>query len=264
MREVVSQDGTTIAFDRSGQGSALILAIGALATRQDEAELARALAPTFSVFAYDRRGRGDSGDKAPYAVEREVEDLDALITEAGGSAYVFGGSSGAVLALEAARLLGGKIKKLALYEPPFIVDESRPPVPQDYVERLNALIAEGRRAEAIEYFLLDAMRVPAEYVAQMRKGPMRPQLEALAPTLSYDGAIMGDTQRGDPLSLRKWATVSTHTLVINGEKSPAFLAHGAQELVKVLPDAQRCALPGQDHAPATEVLVPVLVEFFED
>jgi len=264
MSGVVSHDGTTIAFDRSGDGPALILVIGAMATRQNEAALARALAPHFTVYAYDRRGRGDSGDRAPYAVEREIEDLDALIAEAGGSAYVFGGSSGAVLALEAARLLGGKIKKLALYEPPFIVDESRPPVPQDYVERLNALIAEGRRAEAIEYFLLDAMRVPAEFVAQMRKGPMRPQLEALAHTLPYDGAIMGDTQRGDPLSLRKWAAVSTHTLVINGEESPPFLAHGAHELVNILPDAQRRTLPGQDHDPANDVLVPVLVEFFED
>src|SRR5258708_20720321 len=118
--------------------------------------------------------------------------MGVLIGEAGGSVCVFGGSSGAVLALEAARLLGGTIKKLALYEPPFIVDESRPPIPPDYVEHLNALIATDRRGEAIEYFLSDAMRVPAEIAVQMRKGPMRSQLEALVHTLPYDGTIMGE------------------------------------------------------------------------
>src|SRR5438309_7784667 len=123
MRTVLSKDGTAIAFDQSGQGPALILVAGATATRLAEASLAAALAAHFTVFAYDRRGRGNSGDTPPYAVEREVEDLDALIIEAGGSAFVFGHSSGAVLALEAARLLGGRIEKLAIYEPPFIIDD---------------------------------------------------------------------------------------------------------------------------------------------
>src|SRR5438105_14439971 len=132
MEKVVSKDGTVIAFDKSGQGPPLILVVGANATRLDEASLASALAPHFSVFAYDRRGRGDSSDTAPYAVEREVEDIEALINEAGGSAFVFGHSSGAVLALEAARLLPTKITKLALYEPPFVIDDSRRPAPEDY------------------------------------------------------------------------------------------------------------------------------------
>src|SRR5438132_403129 len=161
MRTVISKDGTAIAFDQSGHGPALILVAAATATRLAEAALAATLAPHFTMFAYDRRGRGDSGDTPPYAVEREVEDLDALINEAGGSAFVFGHSSSAVLALEAARLLGGKIEKLAIYEPPFIIDDSRPPVPQDYVPHLNELIAAGRREEAVEYFMTDAMLVPA-------------------------------------------------------------------------------------------------------
>ena len=129
MRTVNSKDKTPIVFDQTGQGPAIILVAGATATRLAETSLAAALATQFTVFAYDRRGRGDSGDTTPYAVEREVEDIDALITEAGGSAFVFGHSSGAVLALEAARLLGSRIKKLALYEPPFIIDNSRPPAP---------------------------------------------------------------------------------------------------------------------------------------
>src|SRR5437016_1477690 len=143
MDTVRSEDGTTIAFDRSGAGPALILVGGALQQRAIDprtAHLAELLAPHFTVFHYDRRGRGDSGDTQPYAVEREVDDLAALIKEAGGSAFVFGMSSGAALALEAARR-GLAISKLALYEPPFIVDDSRPPVPEDYVSQLDALVA---------------------------------------------------------------------------------------------------------------------------
>src|SRR2546421_7197857 len=178
MRKVISKDGTPIAFDQSGQGPALILVASATATRLAEASLAAVLAPHFTVFAYDRRGRGESGDTVPYAVEREVEDIDALINEAGGSAFVFGHSSGAVLALEAARLLPTKITKLAVYEPPFIIDDSRPPVPRDYVAHLNELLAAGRRGGAVEYFMTDAMLVPAEMVAPMRNTPMWPPIEA--------------------------------------------------------------------------------------
>src|SRR5207244_862270 len=144
-----------IAFDRSGEGPTLILVTGAIAARSDAATLAARLARHFTVFAYDRRGRGESGDTAPYAVEREVEDLDALITEAGGSAFVFGHSSGAVLALEATRRLATRITKLAVYEPPFIIDDSRPPAPQDYSKRLTELVSSGRRGEAVEYFMTE-------------------------------------------------------------------------------------------------------------
>src|SRR2546429_3159182 len=202
MRKVISKDGTPIAFDQSGQGPAIILVAGATATRLAEVSLAATLAPHFTVFAYDRRGRGDSGDTAPYAVEREVEDIEALITEAGGLAFVFGHSSGAVLALEAARLLGGKIEKLAIYEPPFIIDDSRPPIPQDYVPHLNELIAAGRRGEAVEYFMTDAVLVPAKMVAQMRNTPMWPQIEAVAETVPFDRPPIGGNMRGDPSTLR--------------------------------------------------------------
>jgi len=263
MRKVISKDGTPIAFDQSGQGPALILVASATATLLAQTSLAAALAPQFTVFAYNRRGRGESGDTAPYAVEREVEDIDALITEAGGSAFVFGHSSGAVLALEAARLLPGKVEKLAMYEPPFIIDDSRPPVPQDYVPHLNELIAAGRRGEAVEYFMIDAMLVPAEVVAQMRNTPMWPQIEAVAHTLPYDGIIMGETMRGNPSTIRKWASVTVPTLVMVGGASPAFFHNGTQALVDILPNAQYRTLAGQDHGPADEVLTPALVEYFK-
>jgi pimeloyl-ACP methyl ester carboxylesterase len=263
MKKVISKDGTAIAFDQSGQGPALILVAGATATRLAEAALSAHLAPHFTVLAYDRRGRGDSSDRAPYAVEREVEDIEALITEAGGSAFVFGHSSGAVLALEAARLLPGKIAKLAIYEPPFIIDDSRPPVPQDYVAHLNELIAAGRRGEAVEYFMTDAMLVPAEMVAQMRNTPMWPQIEVVAHTIPYDGTIMGDTMSGNPSTLRKWASVTVPTLVMVGGASPTFFHNGTQMLVDILPNAQYRTLEGQDHGPADEVLTAALVEFFK-
>ena len=262
MRTVTSKDGTSIAFDQVGQGPALILVGGATETRRDEAKLSAALAPHFTAFPYDRRGRGDSGDTTPYAVEREVEDLEALIDEAGGMAFVYGHSSGAVLALEAARLLPNTITKLALYEPPFILDDSRPPVPQDYVPHLNQLIAEGRRSEAVEYCFSDAMLLPPEILAQMRSSPIWPQLEAVAHTIAYDGLLMGDTTSGNPATIRKWAGLPTSTLVLVGGASPTFFHTGTRALADILPHAQYRTLEGQGHGPADDLLVPALLGFF--
>ncbi len=151
----------------------------------------------------------------PYAVEREVEDLDALITQAGGSAFVFGHSSGAVLALEAARLLPKKITKLALYEPPFIIDDSRPPAPANFAQRLRELVEAGRRSDAVEYFML-IIGFPADMVGQMRQSPMWLSQEATAHTLAYDITVMGDTMSSNPAALQKWAGVTIPTLVMDG------------------------------------------------
>lgn len=267
MVTVRSNDGTSIAYDVSGDGPALVLVSPAFGTRADAASLAAALAPFFTVFAYDRRGRGDSGDTAPYAIEREIEDLAAVLDAAGGSAYVFGHSSGAALALDAAQMLPRKIMKLALYEPPFIIDASRPPMPEDFRPHLSELIAAGLRGDAVAYWQTN-LGIPDEAIAQMRQSPMWAELEALAPTLPYDATIMDGTQRGDPLPLRKWATVTVPTLVMDGttmmgrEDFHAFMRSGANELARVLPNARRRTLEGQDHGPAAEALVPVLREFF--
>ncbi|PWT72822.1 MAG: alpha/beta hydrolase [Chloroflexi bacterium] len=267
MRTLTSKDGTSIACDESGQGPGVVLVAPAFGTRADQASLAAALAPNFTVFAYDRRGRGDSGDTAPYTVEREIEDLEAVLDAAGGSAYVFGHSSGAVLALDAAEILPSKITKLALYEPPFIIDDSRPPMPEDFASHLREQIAAGRPGDAVEYWQTQ-LGIPAEAIAQMRQSPMWPELEALAPTLPYDATILGDTQRGNPSSLKQWASVTVPTLVIDGttmmgrEDLHTFMRHGADELASILPHAQRRTLQGQDHGPADEVLVPTLREFF--
>lgn len=262
MKTVRSKDGTLIAFDRLGDGPPIILVDCALCYRASGpmGPLAALLAPHFSVFTYDRRGRGDSGDRAPYALDREVEDIDALITEAGGSALVYGISSGAALALEAASR-GLAIRKLALYEAPFIVDDSRPPIPNDFLARLKALTASDRRGDAVRLFL-KLVGVPAIFVALMRFMPVWSKLAAVAPTLVYDITILEDNQRGKPLSATRWATVTVPTLVVVGGKSPAWMRHGMHALADVLPNATRHTLDGQTHMVKPKPLAPVLIEFF--
>jgi pimeloyl-ACP methyl ester carboxylesterase len=266
LNKVTSKDGTPIAFDRLGEGPPVILVAGALGVRSHPfmGQLAERLAPRFTVYNYDRRGRGDSGDTPPYAVEREIEDIEALIDAAGEPAYLYGISSGAALALEAAGKLPGKVKKLALYEPPFIVDDSHPPLPEDYVQHLNTLIAAGRRSDAVEYFMTDAMGLPAEFLAPMQSDPMWAEMEAVAHTLPYDGTIMGNTMSGKPLPARRWASATSPTLVMDGGESPPFFHHGADALADILPNAQRRTLEGQSHGVAPEALAPVLLDFFKD
>ncbi len=261
MNTVRSGDGTSIAFDRSGGGPPVILVGGALSDRSAGTELASHLSPRLTVFAYDRRGRGDSGDTPPYAVEREVEDLEALIEEAGGSASVFGHSSGGVLALEAAAH-GAAINKLAVYEPPFVVDDTRPLPPADYVSRLTELVSAGRRGDAVEYFLTRGPGVPGDVVAQMRTGPMWPAMEGLAHTIAYDGAIMGETMAGTPLPPERWASVTMPTLVLDGGDSPAWQRNAVRALAGILRDVRHRTLEGQTHGAAPEALAPVLLEFF--
>ena len=261
MKKVYSKDGTPIAFDQTGQGPAIILVGGALSNRSAAVPLASLLAPHFTAFGYDRRGRGDSGDTAPYAVEREVEDMDALINEAGGSAFAFGVSSGAVLALQAAAR-GLAITRLALFEPPFIVDDSRPPVPKDYVAQINDRVSAGRRGDAVEYFMKEAVGVPDDIIGQMRGMPMWAEMEQVAHTLAYDGKIMGDTMAGNSLQAKQWASVTIPTLVIDGGASPAWMRNTARALADILPHAQYHTLEGQMHNADPAAIAPILIDFF--
>ena len=250
MRTVTSKDGTRIAFDQSGDGPAIILVVGAFNDRATGAPLAQALEPHFTVFNYDRRGRGGSGDTAPYAVEREIEDLDALIAQAGGSARVFGYSSGAILSLRAAAH-GLAISQLALYEPPPTGTRAGQIAPQ-----LSELIAAGRRGDAVELFQTEAVGIPASVVAQMRNAPFRPTLEKMAQTLVYESTIL----RSLPTGLA--ASVRLPTLVIDGEESPAVMRQAAQSLAEALPEGRYRTLKGQGHDIVPAVLAPVLEEFF--
>ena len=264
MKTVTSRDGTRIAYDELGGGPPLILVGGAFNTRTfgPNGGLAPLLAERFTVINYDRRGRGDSNDTAPYFVEREVEDIASLIEVAGGSAHVFGISSGAALALEAANR-GLAIEKLALYEAPFIVDDSRAPVPDDYLRRLETMIAADRRGDAIGLFMRQGVGLPAVFVAMMRIMPTWSKLKAVAPTVVYDAAIVYDYQMGRPLPSDRWTSVTMPTLVAVGGKSPDWMRHAMRALADVLPDARHTTLEGQTHIVKAEALAPVLVEFFE-
>lgn len=260
--KVISADGTSIAFDRYGSGPPLIVVAGATATRGAAATLCEILGSHFSAYTYDRRGRGDSGDTLPYTVEREIEDIGAMIAAAGGSAFVLGQSSGAVLALRAAAT-GLPISRLAVYEPPFIVDDGRPKVPENYVAHLNELVAAGQRGDAFAYFLKEAVGIPDEYVEQMKGSPIWESGEQVAHTIAYDGEIMGDTMWGKPLSRRPWEAISVPTLVMDGGASAEWQHNGVRELVAILPNARHLTLEGQDHGPADDMLAPVLVDFFQ-
>jgi len=259
--QVVSKDGTLIAYERQGSGPALILVVGALCSRTlgPSVKLAPLLATQFTVFSYDRRGRGQSGDRAPYRIEREIEDLEALITEAGRSAFVFGHSSGALLGLQAAAC-GLPIRKLATYEAPLIVDRSRPAMQADWLE-IQGYIAQGRRSEALKVFL-KSVGLPAFVVALMSILPVWSKIKAVAHTLPYDGAISEEFQRGEPLLGDAFSNVTIPVLAIAGGKSPAWLQNGTRALAAVLSNARQATLAGQTHDASAKVLAPLLEQFF--
>ena len=261
---VTSRDRTAIAFTRSGEGSPVILVDGAFCHRTvgPSIPLAALLAQSYTVYTYDRRGRGDSGDTGPYAVERELEDLEAVIDQAGGSAHVSGISSGAALALEATRR-GAGITKLALYEPPFIVDDSRPPIPADIVSQLEARLATGRFGDAVRLFL-QQMGAPRIMIALMRLLPVWSKLTAAAHTLPYDMTIVGPYQRGTPLPADRWEDVRVPTLVMVGGKSPTWFHHGTQALAHALPNARHQLVEGQTHNVKAKSLAPRLQAFFSN
>jgi pimeloyl-ACP methyl ester carboxylesterase len=261
MRTVHSKDGTTIAYDRTGEGPPLIYVGGALNDRGSGAALAARLAERFTVYAYDRRGRGDSGDTPPYAVSREVEDLEALIAEAGGSAFVYGISSGGALALEAAAR-GLPITALALYEVPFAADEAHQARAREYAAELDRALAAGRRGDALELFLT-MVGMPAAVIGQMRGAPMWPALEALAPSLAHDSAVMADGDRGAAMPAERLAAVPVPTLVLAGGASPPWMREVAERIAGALPDGRYRTLEGQTHDVNPEALAPELEEHFK-
>jgi pimeloyl-ACP methyl ester carboxylesterase len=264
MNTVQSADGTTIAFTRAGQGPPLILVDGALCSRSfgPMPKLAAELAPRFTVYTYDRRGRGASGDTPPYAPDREVDDLEAVIAVAsdGGTVCVHGTSSGAGLALAAAKRIPA-IARLAVYEPPFIVDGTRPPMPDDYLPELRRAVAEGRRGDAVKMFMR-FVGTPAVFTAIMPLTPVWSKLKAAAPTLPYDITLLHDHQQGKPLTAAEWAEVKAPTLVAVGGKSPAWITNATHALADALPDARHRTLPGQNHMVKPQAIAPVLTEFF--
>lgn len=266
MKTAISQDGTSIAYDQVGQGPAVIFVTGAFSYRKYPAsvQLADLLAQHFTVFNYDRRGRGDSGDTKPYAVEREIEDVQALINAAGGSAYVWGLSSGAILALKAAAS-GLAINKLALQEPPLFVTATDRQPPKDLTEHVTGLITSDRRDEAVKYFMTEGMGAPGFVIPLMHLMPGAwAQLKAVAHTLPYDAQLLEVYPAGKPLSGKEWGLVTMPTLVMAGSESPAFLRRDAQALAEALPHARLLIQKGLGHTKqlSPKLIASVLIEFF--
>lgn len=257
VKQVRSADGTPIAYERSGDGPPIILVGGALTSALRSfpsfAGLAAALSLAFTVYTYDRRGRGDSGDHQPYAVDREIDDIEALIAEAGGAAGVHGLSSGAVLAL-AASVRGAVITRLALFEPP--VPAARPDLVS--AAKRDELIAAGRRGEAVELFIASSVGLSPEAIAGMRQTPEWPRLEAVAHTLAYDRAITGDP----PLWSERARSVRVPVLVLDSDASPGHLRAAARTAAAALPTARHRTIAGGVHDAPAETLAPVLAQFF--
>ncbi len=269
METTKSADGTVIAYDRAGQGPPLVIAVGAFCDRKTFVPPA-GLTARFTVYTYDRRGRGDSGDTRPYSPGREVDDLAAVIEAArggsgagvgsgagaGAGAFVFGHSSGAALALRAA-WEGLPIAAVVAYEAPFIIRGTRE-VPANPAARITELVEAGRRGDAVRYWMTDVVQLPAQVVTMMERMPMWAGLEALTHTLPYDLELTGD--RGVPAD--HLAAITVPVLVLGGANSPDWFHRTVEETTAAIPGARLVTLEGQDHGAPPEVITPVMTEFF--
>lgn len=261
MKTVTSKDGTIIAYDQTGQGPTVILVDGALQYRsfdQGMAPLADLLAKHFTVIHYDRRGRGDSTDTQPFALEREIEDIEAIIDNTGGSASLYGISSGAALAMEAAIALGSKVSKLAMYEAPYNDDEASRQRWREYRSNLDELVAAGRGGDAVGLFMM-LVGASAADVEGIRQTPMWPLWERIGLTLPYDAAALGEDAS---VPVERATRVRMPTLVINGDASFPFMHETAVKLANAIPNGRHHVLAGQTHEVNPEALAPVLIEFF--
>lgn len=252
---VTSKDGTKLAVDIAGSGPPIVLVSGGSVDRGSNAGLADVLGSSLTTYNYDRRGRGDSGDTPPYSVEREIEDIEAVIELAGGKAHLYGSSSGAALAFEAGAA-GAPVDKLVLWEPPYNLDPTGRP-PADSVEQLDRMVAEGRRGDAATFFMVEMVRMPADFAAFAKTQPWWPAQEAIAHTLAYDARVMGDYS----VPTAKAGQVGVPTLILTGGASFPFLKPTAEALVAAMPDARTAVLPEQQHNVDPAVLGPAIVAF---
>jgi pimeloyl-ACP methyl ester carboxylesterase len=259
--QVISRDGTPIVLDCLGNGPALILVDGAMCSRGfgPMPALARELASQFTVYHYDRRGRGDSGAGLTHDLQTEIDDLDAVLQYAGGRAMVFGISSGAAIAAEAARHLRG-IRRLALYEAPYVIDSTHAPLPPTFIADMEALVAGNRRSDAVKKFMR-YVGMPSIVVFLMSWLPVWKKLTAIAHTLPKDLAIIAPHHTGRPFPPAKWSMITIPTLVMAGGKSPAYMQNAMRAWAHVFPNAVHQTLPGQTHMVKQDVLAPALVTF---
>ena len=261
MNTISSRDGTTISYEKQGDGPALILVDGALSVYSSggKSELARQLASRLTVYGYDRRGRGGSGDTLPYAVDREIEDIETLIDDAGGSAFLYGHSSGASLAMLAAVKLGGKVSRLAMYEAPYNDEPEAQQAWAEYLKGLGVALADGRPGDAVALFMR-YVGTPADQVDAMRAAPFWPGMEAVGPTLAYDHAAIQGPANSVPTGVA--ARVTVPALVLSGGASFPFMRGTARALSEAMPHSELRTLDGQTHDVSPGALAPVLLEFF--
>ena len=255
--QVTSADGTTIAYEPGGSGPPLVIVNGALSDRRSAARLRPLLEPSFTVIGYDRRGRGESGDSAAYAPERELEDLRAVCDRLERPPFVYGHSSGGVLALHAA-LHGLPMAALAVYEPPYIVPGSRIPPGADLPERLERLLAAGARGKALRLFLDEGIQLPEPVVDDLEASPGWPPMLALAHTLPYDLRVVADSA----IPAERLRGLRIPALVLSGGASPAWMRDSVAALASAIPGSSSAVLPGQAHSPAPELVAPRVEAFF--
>lgn len=257
MQTLTTPDGTTIVYQVTGSGPALVLVVGAFCDRSSTAGLGELLAGSFTVHEYDRRGRGASTDTAPYAPEREVEDLAAVIAATGDVPYVYGHSSGAVIALEAAAA-AVPMRALVAYEPPYTAEDDGSGGSDELLGRVRELVAAGNSDGAAAAFLAGA-GAPAQVVEMIRNGPGWPRMCELAPTLVYDLTLTS----GGLVPAQRLARIAVPTLVLAGGASPAWAGRSAAAVVAAVPGARQSVIAGQDHGVSADAVAPVLREFFE-
>ncbi|HZY49767.1 MAG TPA: alpha/beta fold hydrolase [Devosia sp.] len=267
MAFVTSRDGTRIGYSVVGAGPAIILVDGALCWRASgpSGPLAEQLKDRFTVYTYDRRGRGESGDTKPYAIRREVEDLDALIDAAGGSVMIYAISSGVPLALAAADSLGaGRITRMVLYEAPLILDTTRKPVDPDYAGKMDALIARGDNAGAVKHFMQNGVGLPGFAILMMQLMGVMKKLAPVGPTLAYDTALVTPFWKNKPLPAGVWPNATMPVLNIGGGKSDPWMQNAQLAISKALPNATHRTLPGQNHMVAATAIAPLIKQFLSE
>lgn len=257
MRKVVSRDGTPIAYEKAGDGPPVVLLGGAFRDHTIFTPIVPYLAPHYTTYIYDRRGRGESGDAPTWAIEREIEDLTAVIEVAGGEAAVFGGSAGAILAMEAAAA-GAPITRLGLLEPPFRVDGA-PYMPADFDQTVRSLVAEGERTKVAVYFLKHMAGFSDNEIAEWQRSPIWPANEAVVHTLVYETAVVGE---GVPVD--RLAKIELPVLVISSDSTSDWLRRAATMTAEALPNGRQLTLPGVWHRVPPEILCPALIDFFAE